>query len=86
MDKLSTQSIDKPQHLHKYDLIAIMGIYDKPKEIENSTKQSYIKSEIAFNEITGKVQVYVTAEKESGLNKFKKDYPNAEIKKNSRIR
>lgn len=85
MDKLSKQFIDKPKHLQKYDLIAIIGIYDVPLEVQDPMKSLYIKSEIAFNEATGKVQVYITSDKPAGLEKFKKDYPNAEIRETAAL-
>lgn len=80
MEDLSTQVIKKPNHLKKKDLIAIIGTYDVPQTVTPIGVMYYEKSEIAVNETLGKVQVYVASGNNSGLDKFKEDYPNAEIR------
>jgi len=85
MENFSKQVLDKPNNLKDKDFVAIVGIYDTPKTVYEIGKQPYHKSELAFNENTGKVQVYIAADKISGLNQFKQDYPDAEIRENATL-
>lgn len=80
------QMLKKPSHLPSRSLVAVIGIYDTPQTTRNvMTGIPYIKSELAVNERTGKVQVYVMADNNGGLQAFQQDYPNAEIKSDATI-
>lgn len=83
MSKFSKQKIRKPNKLPQYDLIAIVGTYDTPKNPHPLGKEPYQRVDLAFNERDAKIQIYIMAKNQGGLQQFKNDYPNAEIKESS---
>lgn len=72
--------VKRPENLEQFELIAIMGLRDTPKNPEDLADDSYNKSILAVNSVEEKIQVYVNAKNQKGLNDFKKAYPNAEIR------
>lgn len=79
MDRFSQQILKKPKNLKEHSLVAILGIYDRAEKVYTPSGMPYSISELAMNELTGKKQVFVQADSNVKLNKFKQDYPNAEI-------
>ncbi len=85
MDKLNTELTTKPDNIDEYDLIAILGVYDIPQIELDFINPPFSKSEIAFNESSQKVQVYVTSKTEDGIDKFIEAYPDSDIKEDSTL-
>jgi hypothetical protein len=85
MNKFSQEMIKKPKHLPTFSLLARIGVYDTPQVVENVFNRTYSKSEMAVNDITGTIQVYVLADTANGLNNFLEAYPNAVIESSSTL-
>lgn len=69
--------INKPANLNEFDLFVIMGTNDAPQVALNPSKPLFSKSVLAINTITKNVIVYVNADTEKGISKFKEAYPDA---------
>lgn len=69
----------------QHGLIAIMSMDEVPVQPQNISNMTYSKSSLAINEFDRLVQVYVTADNNSGLNDFLDDYPNAEVQEDMEL-
>jgi hypothetical protein len=82
---LQEQLLNKPKNLEKWDLIAIIKLGDVPQSKYTPVNLPYKMSELAVNDATGEIQVYVTASSPVNLNKFNADYPDAQIIEDSSL-
>ena len=70
-------NIAKPKGMGQKTLLVIMNIRDVPTEPQDMNNMTYSKSNLAINEGDGLVQAFVSAPDTSGINDFKRHYPNA---------
>lgn len=80
MENFSKQFLTKPKHLKDKSLVALIGLYDQPVNGLDPMNPDYVMSQLAVNEALNLVQVYVEADNNGGLNKFKSNYPTHVIK------
>jgi hypothetical protein len=75
--------LDKPKVLEKYDLLAIIDAYARAKTKNNPDNPEYERNELAVHIPTNNILVYVLSRTKAGITKFKKDFPDAEIKESA---
>lgn len=75
-------NINKPEVLEKFDLIAIIDLYEQPINVWLPENQPYYKSDLAVNLSRKKLQTYINSSTEEGLQQFVIDYPSAVIQEN----
>jgi len=81
----SKQILEKPKHLRKHSLIALIGLSDHPVNAVDPTNLPYMMSQLAVNDSAGLLQVYVEAERHGGLSRFKQDYPSAQVREDGTL-